>query len=154
MDKGLLEAGTGQLEFDPLYSGNFKASAKTKTITELGMNNPEARKALISEAQSIIPLQAYIAKNSPSFLQGNYNLYKCFIGFAGRISSPNAINAFLHDSGTYESANEAPFKNTFHRLSLLLRFENQLQLFPELGHARTFEASILQSKANDKISFL
>lgn len=96
----------------------------------------------------------FISRNSPTFLRSNFNLYKCFIAASHRLSTSSSIHAFLHDSGTFESKNETGFRNYLYpRLSKLFRFENQLSLFPELGHARSFEGTILHASPSNSPSF-
>ena len=71
------------------------------------------------------------------------NIYKCFILKAWDLLAPNGFAGLIYEDGVYDAPKGGALRElSFPRLRSHFQFRNELQLFPDVGHAKTFCLSV------------
>jgi hypothetical protein len=146
-----------KLEFksvDALSDINPMIAVKNLTRVEASrmqsdiLEQPEAKTAYIKAYEDIAGAQSfYSAQQNYPLLKGtSTNLYKCFIPQALLACNQNAIFAFVQPTGVFDEANAREMRKVLYRkLKRYYRFENELKLFRDVGHAKKFCVAIYGS---------
>ncbi len=133
----------------------FSANKLLQLRKEILIDFPRIRNEYFKEYEKSSATQNFInAKQNYPLLEGQKaNLYKCFIPQSWVFSSLDSIQAFIHEEAHYDDPKGGIFRKAIYpRLKLHFRFENELQIFPDVGHAKKFGVNIYGQYSNS-ISF-
>lgn len=85
------------------------------------------------------------APHNYRLLQGvQTNLYKCFLTQSVRLGAPRGSQGFLHQAGVFDDPKGGVLRGGLsRRLRTTARFKNELILFPEVDHQRSYALSVL-----------
>jgi len=87
--------------------------------------------------------------NYPLLIGQKANLYKCFIPQSWMFSNPKGIQGFVCEESIYDDPKGGVLREKIYpRLKLHFRFENELIIFPDVGHAKKFGLNIFGEKSN------
>ena len=113
------------------------------------------RDSYVEEFASTTGTKTFISALSNFYLLSGQkpNLYKAFILRSWSITKTNGISGLLHPPGPYEENGAGQFrKAAYKRLRYLFAFRNELALFKDVNHNRSFAINIY-GKDNKKIDF-
>mgnify|MGYP001036879023 CR=1 FL=1 len=93
-------------------------------------------------------LNAY--QNYPLLKGQQTNLYKCIIENSFSITSANGFIGLLHPETIFDDPNGQPLrKEIYPRLKYYFRYQNALNLFPEVGHRKKYCSVIYTGNVSD-----
>lgn len=110
----------------------------------------------LDEYAEIAASQTFLTSRSyyPELAGQKANLYKCFIPTAWRIAGASGITGFLHPESIYDEPNGGRFRSeVYPRLKCHFQFQNELLLFAEVDHHKTFSINIAAASRSDTVSF-
>ncbi|WP_437737335.1 N-6 DNA methylase [Sorangium sp. So ce1335] len=91
---------------------------------------------------------------NPLLIGCSLNLYKCFLAAAWRIGSPKSVVALVHQDGLFDDPLSQGLRwAIYRRLSIVLRFKNQFQLFPDVDNQVTFALTVSRAQVKGGIRF-
>lgn len=139
------EAGIlGDLE--PLLAVR-KLSAKeiADRRSKLFKRDPTARAGYLEEFCEVIGSQAFLnaAANYPLLQGTKTNLYKCFIESSWTHLQPRGCQGFFHQAGILDDPKGGTLRTRLTKsAALIARFKNELLLFPDVDHQRSYVFTI------------
>ena len=133
-------------DFDPqLYLRNHSAQQVKAQRNHLTNSFHECKDSLLSLICGRESVQEFLNshQNYPSLKGQQTNLYKCFLPQSWRISRHLGVTGFLHPEGVYDDPNGGTLRaEIYRRLRAHFQFQNQQNLFPEIGHRMRFSVNI------------
>jgi hypothetical protein len=123
-------------DFDPRFAIRKPSAKQTADQREAVFAAlPQARADYLAEVVATEGMGQYLnAQQNYPLLKGQQsNLYKCFLPLAWQIGS--GVQALLHPEGVYDDPKGGALRTSLYpRLRAHYQFQNQLMLFPEVGH--------------------
>lgn len=144
-------------DYDPLtVIRNLSASQFSQRRDDLFEQYPGLKKGYLQEYEELEGTQNFLnAIQNYSLLKGSQtNLFKCFLPQAWTFSKSTGVSAFLHPEGVYDDPKGGMLRRELYRhLKAHFQFQNELIIFPEVGHAHKHSINIYQKplKKEDSI---
>lgn len=113
------------------------------------VQNRAVRQAYYAEYESVTGMQNFFgAVENYWVLAGNdKNLYKCFIPQAIDWTHKKGVFAFVHPNTIFDESKGGALRRVLYpKLRKSFRFQNELRLFEEVGHAKTFCLSVFSNE--------
>ncbi len=137
----------------PLFAIKKMNAVQISNYREIALRNSQITKQYLQEYESITGQQLFFnANQNYQELKGQQaNLFKCFLPQSWHFSNQNGCSAFIHPEGIYNDPNGGEFrKEIYKRLKLHFQFQNELMLFPEIGHRVRFSLNIYRNQQSIK----
>ncbi len=118
---------------------------KTAKLLPLFMQNERFACYYTNELYEYLGSAAFMnADVNYALLRGQQtNLYKCILANGFDLLNDEGYMGMLHPEGIYEDPNGQPLrKEIYQRLRYHFQYRNELKMFAEVGHTRTFGTSI------------
>jgi hypothetical protein len=132
----------------------FSANTLNNLRDEAIIKHPILKHEYLFSYEELEGIQNFISsyQNYPNLKGIQTNLYKCFLPQGWLFSNNKAVQAFIHEESNYDDPKGGSFRELiYRRLRLHFRFENELQIFPDVGHAKKFGINIYAN--NQEVSF-
>jgi hypothetical protein len=126
------------------YSKVETANIRSKLLS----NDRDLREAYFHEYSATEATKAYMGASTNFYLLGGQkpNLYKSFMVQGWRLTSFNGFCALLHPTGPYEENGADLLRAAaYKRLRSLFSFRNELFLFKDINHNRSYSINIYGS---------
>ena len=138
------------------YIKNLSATqAVQKRKAELSAD--KTKEVYITEYASMAGMQSFFTatQNYPTLVGNDTNLYKCFIPQSILFARIDGTFAFVHPNTVFDEAKGGMLRSAMYpRLRLSVRMQNELRLFQDVGHAKTFCLSIFSNKETDTFDWI
>ena len=111
----------------------------------------------LHEYESITGMQCFFnSSQNYEILAGcDTNLYKCFMPQAVGLTKKRGVFAFVHPNTIFDETKGGALRAMLYpKLRKSFRFQNELKLFAEVGHAKTFCLSIFQNDIFDSFDWI
>lgn len=142
-------------EFNPAFSVHKLSASNIATLRELVLDNKDRIHPYLKEYIESDSTQNFLSatQNYPILKGIKTNLYKCFLPLAWNIQANHGITGLLHPEGHYEDPKGGILRESvYSRLRKHFQFDNELNLFKDVGHRFRFSINIY-SNFNRDISF-
>jgi type I restriction-modification system DNA methylase subunit len=148
-------------DYDPLtVIRNLSASQFAQRREKLFEQYLGLKKGYLQEYEELEGTQNFLnaVQNYPLLQGQKANLYKCFLPQAWTFNKPGGVSGFLHPEGVYDDPEGGMLRRELYRyLKAHFQFQNELIIFPEVGHAHKHSINIYQKPIkieNDFIRFV
>ena len=135
---------------EPLFKlRNFSASKQSQLRENIFAKYSTLKSDYFNIYEGFDGSQSFLnAHQNYALLEGQKaNLYKCFIPQSWQFSNQTGIQGFICEESVYDDPKGGNLReNIYCRLKLHFRFENELILFPDVGHAKKFGINIFGEK--------
>jgi hypothetical protein len=125
---------------------------ETKDLRSIILEERSIYEEYIKEFTDLTASRNYLtASSNYDLIRGKNNLYKSFITRAWDIAQPTGIIGFVTYEGIYSDPNGQRLrKECYSRQIFHFHFQNEKELFKDVGHAKKFEINVYrQSKKRD-----
>jgi len=144
-------------DFEPLFvlkghSATRYAELRREAIGGLA----GLREAYLGEFAEFAGMQGFLnaEQNYPLLTTSHTNLYKCFLPQAWMAQNERGAGGFIHQEGVYDDPKGGAFRAALYsRLRFHFQFQNELLLFPEINHPKTYSVNITGAPWDD-VSFV
>lgn len=130
---------------NPVFAVKKLSAAETAKQRDVALSHISARNDYFAEYESIFGEQSFLSayQNYPDLVGMKTNLYKCFLPQAWMFDNQAGVSAFVHPEGVYDDPKGGTLrKKLYSRLREHFQFANELTLFSEVDHHRTFSLNV------------
>ena len=142
-------------EYNPLLSIRKTSATQFANLRdELLATNPQLKTNYIREYTNTKAMINYLGSQvNYQVLQGQVNLYKCFIPLSWYLLVKNGIAGLLHPEGVYDDSKGVELRQQmYYKLKYHFQFQNEKILF-EIGNRSKYSINIYHHNSNQKIDF-
>jgi hypothetical protein len=144
-EQGLLE------EYDPRIALDGLSATEVVKRRSALLGSAGRSKEYLAAYAEVDGHKAFLCdgRNYPELLGVQANLYKSFLVHGWRIGAPAGAIALLHQEGLLDDPNGGALRRAFYeRARMILRFRNELKLFPDIGDVRPYAMSVSRASPN------
>lgn len=150
-ERGILEEMEPRIALDGL-SASEVAKRRPAILADTVRTN-EYLQALgqIEGARGFLGAPAYF----PSLVGIATNLYKSFVARCSLLLKTTGIVGFVQEDALFDDPRGGNFRrDIYQRLRILIRFYNELKLFPDVGNKKRFALMILRAAQREDVRFV
>lgn len=144
-------------DFEPAFVLKGHSATRLAELRREAMGNLSGlREAYLDEFAEFAGMQGFLngAQNYPLLTASHTNLYKCFLPQAWMAMNDGGASAFIHQDGVYDDPKGGAIRRALYgRLRYHFQFQNELLLFPEINHPKTYSVNVTGAQ-RDAIAFL
>lgn len=133
-------------EFHPLAAiREFGAAELAKSRPELFKRYGGLKAAWTAELEEAEGTQTFLTavQNYPQLRGVQTNLYKCFVPLSWGLANQYGVSGLLHPEGPFDDPKGGLLRSQMYpRLRYHFQFQNELRLFPEVGHTRRYSVNV------------
>lgn len=134
---------------DPIFAIKRLTATETAEKRKYALENKKFYRMYFSEFESVAGQQNFMDANS-NYIELNKqqtNFFKCFIVKSFKTINKEGIIGFIHLDGIYFDPSGSEFReNIYKKLVYHFQFQNELLLFKDVGHRRTYSLNIYANK--------
>ncbi len=137
-------------ESEAMFAIRNFSSSKLATLRNDILKSNETERSYLTEYEEADGMQNYFKgnQNYPELQGVQTNLFKCFMPLAWYLVDINGVSAFIHDFGIFQDPKAGILRQKcYERLTYWFRFENEKNLFAQVGHAKKYEISVFGRKS-------
>lgn len=140
-------------DFEPLFVlKGHSATRYAELRREATGSLAGLREAYLDEFAEFAGMQGFLnaEQNYPLLRKTQANLFKCFVPQAWMAMNDCGASAFIHQEGVYDDPKGGAFRRAlYHRLRYHFQFQNELLLFPEINHPKTYSVNVTCAPRNE-----
>ena len=132
-------------EFNPIFAVKNMSAKKIADLRNEVLLNEGNLDDYLSEYVEADSVQSFLnSTRNYELLKGSQsNLYKCFLPLSWRLISNTGFTGILHPEGIYEDPKGGALRNAVYlRLRKHFQFDNEMNLFKDVGHRFSFSINI------------
>lgn len=135
-------------ENNPITAIRNLNATSTKKYREYMLEHEEFRGVYYQEYQACSGQQGFLgAKQNYLIIDGGINLYKCFLPKCFSISKKRGVISFVHPDAVFQDPKGGRLRaELYKKLVYHFQFQNELNLFAEVGHKALYALNVYQNK--------
>lgn len=144
-------------DHSPIISIRKLSAAQVAKQRDSLLINKQIISEYLGEYESIAGMQSFFnSSQNYEILSGcDTNLYKCFMPQAVMLTKNKGSFAFVHPNTIFDETKGGALRTMLYpKLRKSFRFQNELKLFAEVGHAKTFCLSIFVNDVSDSFEWI
>lgn len=144
-------------DHNPIFFVKKLSASETMSHREKELESNTIKEAYFREYESMTTMQHfYTATQNYDVLAGcDTNLYKCFIPQAIQFTCTDGVFAYVHPNTIFDEANGGKLREAIYPLlRMSVRMQNELSLFADVGHAKTFCISVFSNQKTKSFDWI
>lgn len=141
----------------PIISIRKLSATQVANQRDALLMNPSIIGEYMTEYESVTGMQNFFnSSQNYNILSGcDTNLYKCFMPQAVGFANQGGVFAYVHPNTIFDETKGGALRAMLYpKLRRSFRFQNELKLFPEVGHAKTFCLSVFRNGVYDSFDWI